>query len=157
MEIKIRNANLNDLPILVDSMIKMAKETEDLDLQPSVLEPGIKNGLIDPLKASYFIAEIDNHFAGTLMITKEWSDWRNAWVLWIQSVYTDINYRNKGVYKALYQYIKAMVDEHSEYCGIRLYVDKTNTSAQKVYTKLGMNGDHYQFFEWMETNKENRN
>lgn len=150
MTIKIREAHQNDLDFLVDAMLKMAKETENLDLSYNVLEPGIKNGLLDPLKAKYFIAEIDNKYAGTLMITKEWSDWRNAWVLWIQSVYTVIEYRNKGVYNALYQHIKNMVLTNNQYCGIRLYVDKTNIPAQKVYTKLGMNGDHYQFFEWME-------
>jgi GNAT superfamily N-acetyltransferase len=150
MKIEIRDANVEDLDFLVDSMLKMAKETEDLNLSAEVLEPGIKNGLTDPRKAKYYIADIDNQYAGTLMITKEWSDWRNAWVLWIQSVYTVVEYRKKGVYNALYQHIKNMVASHEEYCGIRLYVDKTNIPAQKVYTKLGMNGDHYQFFEWMQ-------
>ncbi len=150
MEIKIREANISDLNILVNSMVKMAKETEDLVLSPNVLEPGIRNGLNDKSKAEYFIAEINNDIAGMLMITKEWSDWRNAWVLWIQSVYTIKAYRKQGVYRALYQYIKQKVDDNKEYCGIRLYVDKTNISAQEVYTVLGMNGEHYQMFEWME-------
>lgn len=151
MDIIIREARESDLNFLVGSMLKMAKETEDLDLSAEVLEPGIKNGLLDPLKAKYYIAEIDNNYAGTLMITKEWSDWRNAWVLWIQSVYTVMEYRKMGIYNSLYQHIKTLVKTNKEYCGIRLYVDKTNTPAQKVYTKLGMNGDHYQFFEWMES------
>ncbi len=150
MNISIREATIKDLDFLVDSMLKMAKETEDIDLLAHILEPGIKNGLLDPLKAKYYIAEIDNNYAGTLMITKEWSDWRNAWVLWIQSVYTVVEYRKKGVYNFLYQHIKNMVVNNENYCGIRLYVDKTNTSAQQVYSKLGMDGDHYQFFEWME-------
>ncbi len=150
MDISIREANNNDLEFLVDSMLKMAKETEGLELSAAVLEPGIRNGLNDKLKAQYYIAEIDKNYAGTLMITKEWSDWRNAWVLWIQSVYTVPHYRQKGVYAALYQFIKKMVVANKEYCGIRLYVDKTNVSAQKVYSKMGMNGEHYRFYEWME-------
>jgi ribosomal protein S18 acetylase RimI-like enzyme len=145
----IREATINDLDFLVDSMVKMAKETENLVLSPSILEPGIKSGLMDKLKANYFIAEINNQRAGTLMITKEWSDWRNAWVLWIQSVYTSESFRKLGVYKALYNHIKKLVIANPDFCGIRLYVDKTNKPAQNVYTTLGMNGEHYQMFEWM--------
>lgn len=150
MTIKIREARESDLVFLVDSMLKMAKETEDLELSENTLRQGIKNVLLDEHKAIYYIAEINNNYAGTLMITKEWSDWRNAWVLWIQSVYTVVEYRKNGVYKSLYQYIKQLVADNADYCGIRLYVDKTNIPAQKVYTKLGMNGNHYRFFEWME-------
>jgi len=149
MNIEIRKANIEDLPIIVDFMLKMSKETEELLLSPQVLEPGIKQGLEDDSKAEYFIAEIDGEIAGSLMITKEWSDWRNAWVLWIQSVYTVVKYRNKGVYKALYNYIEQIVESSKEYCGIRLYVDTTNNTAIKVYTKLGMNGEHYKLFERM--------
>jgi GNAT superfamily N-acetyltransferase len=149
--INIRTANEADLPMLVNCMVAMAKETEGLDLLPSVLEPGVSSGLNDPQKASYFVAEIDGGFAGTLMITKEWSDWRNAWVLWIQSVYTLPKYRKMGVYNSLYQHIVGLVASGDDFCGIRLYVDKTNTSAQAVYSKLGMNGDHYQLFEWFST------
>lgn len=150
MTIKIREARESDFVFLVDSQLKMAKETENLDLSEGLIEQGIKNVLLDEHKAIYYIAEINNNYAGTLMITKEWSDWRNAWVLWIQSVYTVIEYRKMGVYNSLYKYIKKMVADNDDYCGIRLYVDKTNIPAQKVYRKLGMNGNHYRFFEWME-------
>jgi ribosomal protein S18 acetylase RimI-like enzyme len=146
--IKIRIANEHDLTTLVSFMIAMAKETEDLDLQAEVLNPGISAALKDERKGVYYIAEIDGRIAGSLMTTFEWSDWRNAWVLWVQSVYTHPDYRGRGVYKALYQNLVNKV-EAGEYAGIRLYVDKTNTNAQKVYKKLGMNGEHYYFYEWM--------
>jgi ribosomal protein S18 acetylase RimI-like enzyme len=149
MTIEIREATINDLPTIVDFMQKMAKETENLILSPDILEPGIKNGLLDSNKAEYFIAEMNGQIAGSLMITKEWSDWRNAWVLWIQSVYTKLEYRERGVYKALYSFIERKVELNNEYCGIRLYVDTTNVTAINVYTKLGMNGEHYKLFERM--------
>ena len=149
MKIEIRNANRGDLPVLLDFMLKMAEETEGLVLKSEVLQAGIENGLMDLHKANYFMAEMDGQIAGSLMITKEWSDWRNAWVLWIQSVYVRPIYRKQGVYKALYSHIQNLVRATDEYCGIRLYVDNTNTPAQKVYSKLGMNGDHYRLFEWM--------
>ena len=149
MAIVIRKANIYDTKTIVEFMLKMAKETEDLDLSAEILEPGIVNGINDSNKAEYFIAEIDNTIAGILMITKEWSDWRNAWVLWIQSVYTKKEYRRMGVYKALYNHIVELVESNADYCGIRLYVDSTNLNAINVYTKLGMNGEHYKLFEKM--------
>ena len=148
-DIIIRKAEISDLTTLVGFMLKMAKETEDLNLDASVLEAGIAAGLADTEKAMYFIAEENGNSIGSLMITKEWSDWRNAWVLWIQSVYTVEKYRNKGVYRSLYNYIKQLVESQENYCGIRLYVDNTNITAQRVYSKLGMNGEHYKLYEWM--------
>ncbi len=150
MHYKIRQAEESDLDILVGFQLKMALETEDLKLDKQVLSNGISAGLKDENKATYFVAENNNIIVGTLMITKEWSDWRYAWVIWIQSVYVDEAYRGKGIYRALYNYIKDKVKNDSTIGGIRLYVDKTNTIAQKVYTNLGMNGDHYQLFEDME-------
>jgi len=148
--IVIRKGNLDDLDTLVGFMIAMAKETEDLVLAPQVLKPGIEAALNDENKGIYYIAEIDGNIAGSLMTTFEWSDWRNAWVLWVQSVYTHPDYRGQGVYKSLYQNLVQKVDA-GEYAGIRLYVDKTNAPAQKVYEKLGMDGSHYHFYEWMKS------
>ena len=147
-EIQIRKGRLKDLDVLVGFMIAMAKETEDLDLDDAILRPGIKAALSDPQKGLYYLAEIDGKIAGSLMTTFEWSDWRNAWVLWVQSVYTLPEFRGKGVYKVLYLNLVNKV-KSGEYAGIRLYVDKTNLNAQKVYEKLGMDGEHYHFYEWM--------
>ncbi len=153
MNTEIRKAGIDDLDVLVDYQQQMAMETEGLKLEHEVIYNGIKNGLLDSNKATYFLAFNEGKIVGTLMITKEWSDWRNAWVLWIQSVYVDKTQRGKGIYSCLYNHIKTMVAEEENYSGIRLYVDLSNTNAQKVYTKLGMNGDHYKLFEYFdETN-----
>jgi len=149
-KILIRKGLLSDLDTLVGFMISMAKETENLDLEDTILRPGIQAALQDEQKGIYYIAEIDGQIAGSLMTTFEWSDWRNKWVLWVQSVYTHPDFRGKGVYKALYEYLKEKVDS-GEYAGIRLYVDKTNAPAQKVYERLGMDGSHYYFYEWMKS------
>lgn len=91
----------------------------------------------------------NNEPVGCLMTTFEWSDWRNGSVLWIQSVYVEKAFRGKSVYKAMYSFIRKMVEEDPDLRGIRLYVDKTNQAAQKVYENLEMNGDHYTVYEWM--------
>ncbi|MDX1964270.1 MAG: GNAT family N-acetyltransferase [Pirellulales bacterium] len=87
--------------------------------------------------------------AGSLLITYEWSDWRNGVVWWIQSVYVPPQFRRLGVYAGLYRYLQQLAAQTPEVRGIRLYVDQRNTKAQAVYERLGMNGDHYRVYEWM--------
>ena len=95
------------------------------------------------------MAQEGTEIIGCLMTTFEWSDWRCGTVLWIQSVYVSETSRGKGVYKELYNHIRNLVNNDPDLKGIRLYVDKSNASAKDVYTKLGMNGEHYGVFEWM--------
>lgn len=155
MLINIREATSKDVDVIVDFQKEMALETENLNLDRSVLFEGVTAVLEDENKACYFIAESDINAEngrepiGMLMITKEWSDWRNGWVWWIQSVYTKPGFRRKGVYKLLYEYIKKLVINSDNVWGIRLYVDKRNIPAQSVYDSLGMSGEHYSTFEWM--------
>lgn len=150
MKLEIRTADIDDLDILVHYQKQMAMETENLKLEHDMIYNGIKNGLLDRNKAIYFLASLEGNVVGTLMITKEWSDWRNAWVLWIQSVYVAKEHRGKRIYSVLYQHIKNIVAKEKTYSGIRLYVDIRNTNAQNVYSKLGMNGDHYKLFEYFD-------
>jgi GNAT superfamily N-acetyltransferase len=147
--ISIRPALQEDSPYLIDFQQRMAMETENVKLDAAVLAEGLKRLFDDPAKGKYFVAEDSGEEIGCLMITFEWSEWRCGNVLWIQSVYIKPSHRGKGVFKKMYEHIKSLVTPQSEYRGIRLYVDKTNAAAQKVYEKLGMNGEHYQVFEWM--------
>jgi len=145
----ITPADENDLSHMVDFQLKMALETEDLKLDREVLSRGVKSALTDKTKALYFIARKDNRPVGMLMITTEWSDWRDGWVWWIQSVYVIPEMRKEGVFGALYSYVKELVISKPDVMGIRLYVDKRNTKAQRVYEAVGMTGEHYSTFEWM--------
>ncbi|MDD2419065.1 MAG: GNAT family N-acetyltransferase [Bacteroidales bacterium] len=149
MNIVVRDALKSDLEEILDFQINMAKETESIDLERDVLKIGVSSVLEDSAKAKYFIADNEGEAAGMLMITTEWSDWRNGWVWWIQSVYVKPGYRKMGVYKMLYNHIKKIVGSSDELKGIRLYVDKRNVRAQQVYESLGMTGDHYTTYEWM--------
>jgi ribosomal protein S18 acetylase RimI-like enzyme len=149
MDYTIREATTTDVPVLVSFQQNMAKETEGLHLDPTIVTAGINNMLADPSKGKYYVATQNNLVAGCLMITNEWSDWRNGNVLWIQSVFIDPAHRGKNVYRKMYEHIQQMVLGSSALRGIRLYVDKSNKAAQAVYEKLGMNGEHYQVYEWM--------
>jgi len=146
---KIRQANLSDSNSIIEFQLAMALETEQLVLdQPTVIN-GVAAVMADASKGIYYVAEVNGQVVGSLLTTFEWSDWRNGTVLWIQSVYVHPEFRKRSVFSALYKYIRAMVDANTELRGIRLYADKTNTSAHDVYEHLGMSAEHYQMFEWM--------
>ena len=149
MEIKIRPGLLFDISLIADFQMRMALETESLKLDPQTVELGVGAVFDDPTKGKYWLAEVDGKVAGCLLTVPEWSDWRNGTVLWIHSVYVPENFRRLGVYKKLYLHLKQMVSESKDLRGLRLYVDKGNVSAQKVYESLGMSGEHYHLYEWL--------
>ena len=145
-----REAVPADASAIIEFQLAMARETEELELDREVLTAGVNAVFADPALGRYYIAEDDGRVIGSLMITYEWSDWRNGMVWWIQSVYVIPEFRRRGVYAGLYSHVKGIV-EQSTVRGIRLYVDKRNVPAQEVYTRLGMNGEHYLVFEWMKS------
>ena len=148
--LKIRYANLDDLAFIIDSQLKMALETENLKLNKITVTKGVESVFADSNKGFYVVAQTkDKKLIGCLMVTPEWSDWRNSWMYWIQSLYVVPEWRNKGIFRLLYAFVKQLVNERKLVSGIRLYVDKTNTRAQEVYRRVGMNGEHYATFEWM--------
>ncbi len=134
---------------IVEFQMAMALETENLRLDRNLVEKGVKAVFDDVAKGKYYVAQDDDKLIASLMITYEWSDWRNGNVYWIQSVYVLPEYRGKGVFKEMYLHIKDSVKNTPGLSGIRLYVDKNNHRAQKVYNKIGMDGSHYQLFEWI--------
>lgn len=144
-----REAVPADVPAIVAFQLAMARETEELTLDLETCTAGVNAVFADAQRGHYFVAELDGSVVASLLITHEWSDWRNGDVWWIQSVYVTPKARGKGVYAGLYEHIKQLVQAEARVRGLRLYVDKRNTRAQTVYARLGMNGEHYQVFEWM--------
>lgn len=145
----IRQANITDSASIVESQLAMAWETEKLELHEPTVIKGVAAVFADTSKGIYYVAETDGKVVGSLLTTFEWSDWRNGTVLWIQSVYVRPEYRKRSIFSRLYKHIKELVATNSNLRGIRLYADKTNTSAHGVYEHLGMTAEHYQMFEWM--------
>ena len=145
----VREAKLSDIPTLLDFQLKMALETENIQLEIQPLTQGMNRLFRDPTKGKYYVAEEENEVVGCLMITSEWSEWRCGAIYWIQSVYVAAPFRKKGVFTKMYEHIRQLVTEDPDLKGIRLYVDKSNDGASHVYRGLGMNGEHYTVFEWM--------
>ncbi len=144
---KIDIANLEDIETLVKFQMAMAKESEGTELDYETVREGVKAGIADDSKATYLVARNDdNEVLGSLMLTTEWSDWNNSDYYWIQSVYVRPECRHQGVFKELFDFAKAIA--LSEGAGaLRLYVDRNNINAQKVYQSLGMHESHYLMYE----------
>jgi Acetyltransferases len=147
MNLNIRLAAASDVSIIAEFNTAMAKETEEIELNRESLRKGVEAMFADPSKGLYYIAESNREIVGQLMITYEWSDWRNATFWWIQSVYVHPEYRRHGVFRTLYRHIETIARTRGDVCGVRLYVEKENDRAQKAYEALGMKHSHYEMME----------
>ena len=143
----VRSAGADDIPALVDFNRRMAMETEDKQLDADILTSGVGAVLDDPRRGFYLIAEVDGQIAGALMVTTEWSDWRDGDFWWVQSVYVKHEFRRRGVFRALYQETRQLAKDTPRVRGCRLYVDRHNATAQATYAKLGLVETDYKMLE----------
>ena len=143
---RIRLATPADAGALIEFNAAMALETEGKELLTDVIGAGVRSLLGNPAAGFYLLAEQDSVVA-SLMITKEWSDWRNGTFWWIQSVYVRPEFRRQGVYKNLYRHVQELAANDPKVCGFRLYVERENSRAQATYSALGMKQTHYLVFE----------
>lgn len=142
----IRKAISQDIPYIVNHNLLMALETESKKLDEYTVQQAVKAVIADSSKGFYLVAEKEANIVGNLMITYEWSDWRNTTIWWIQSVYVSEVCRRRGVFKKLYHYVMELAKKENVKL-IRLYVEKDNVGAQNTYEKLGMVSSHYLLFE----------
>jgi GNAT superfamily N-acetyltransferase len=146
--ITIRKAISEDAAMIIDFQQKMAWETEEMSLATVTVTKGVKAVFDNPTRGQYWVAEDKGVIVASLLITYEWSDWRNTNVWWFQSVYVLPEYRRQGIFRSMYAYIKSE-SAREEVAGLRLYVESNNTRAQKTYEALGMKFEHYTMYEWM--------
>lgn len=147
MKPTVRQARTDDLDFLVRGNVEMARETEATELDPALVVPGTRAVLLDPSLGRYFIAELNNRPVGQLMLTFEWSDWRNGVFWWIQSVFVEPGHRGEGAFSALFRHVLDLARSDPGVCGIRLYVDRANDRAQAVYRRLGLHPTNYDVME----------
>ncbi len=146
--IKVRQARIEDIETIAHFNSAMAKETEDIILNAKTVAEGVKAVFKDPKKGFYLVVELQRQVKACLMITTEWSDWRNGFFWWIQSVYVSKEFRKQGLYKAMYAYLLEQIKNNNDVAGIRLYVEHENKTAQKTYEKLGMHKTDYLMYEY---------
>jgi ribosomal protein S18 acetylase RimI-like enzyme len=147
IELTIRQADLGDERVITDFNLRLAMETEGLRLDPPLVKAGVSALLADPAKGIYFVAESSGMIAGQLMITYEWSDWRNGNSWWIQSVYVRQEFRRMGVFRRLFTHLEKLAREQPDVRSLRLYMHVDNLSARRTYEKLGMHQTKYEVFE----------
>ncbi|NBV20869.1 MAG: GNAT family N-acetyltransferase [Proteobacteria bacterium] len=147
LPIPIRSAVVVDAAVIARFNRAMALETEGRKLSPPRVLRGVRALLADAAKGTYYVAEADGAVIGQLLITYEWSDWRNGNFWWIQSVYVTPEWRGRGVFKALHAHIEQLARKRKDVCGLRLYVDDHNTKAKEVYARLGLKATHYELWE----------
>ncbi|MFY9254774.1 MAG: GNAT family N-acetyltransferase [Fuerstiella sp.] len=147
MNITFRHALADDIDVIVDFNVRLALETEDKQLPVDVVRKGVAAALQLSPEARYFVAECDGRVIGQLMITREWSDWRNGWIAWIQSVYVHADFRGCGVFRQLFEHVKQQLAEAADVVSIRLYVEQDNSTAISTYEKLGFQDPAYRVLE----------
>jgi ribosomal protein S18 acetylase RimI-like enzyme len=145
--IQVRLARPEDADIIARFNGRLAEETEHRTLDAGVLGAGVRAVLGDSTKGLYYVAEVGGEIVGQLMITYEWSDWRNGNFWWVQSVYVKQECRSRGVFAALFEHVRRLAREGKEVCGIRLYVEESNERAKRTYEKLGLKKTGYELFE----------
>ena len=146
-EFNIRQGGVDDGETIARFNAAMALESEGISLDRAILRAGVDAALADASKAFYLIAEAGGEPVGQLMVTTEWSDWRNGWIWWIQSVYVKPEARRQGVYRRLYQRLTDMANARSDIRGMRLYVMRENWGAKRTYEALGMSHSEYDLYE----------
>lgn len=148
-QLLIRKAHPDEKEIIAGFQLLMARESEGMELDPAELLKGVEGVFDNSARGCYYVAETEGQLVASLLITYEWSDWRNRTVYWLQSLYVVPEYRRRGIFRAMYGHIIGQIREDPAVAGLRLYVDAGNLAAQEAYLSVGMDGGHYKVFEWM--------
>jgi ribosomal protein S18 acetylase RimI-like enzyme len=149
MEIQFRRGERDDIETLVDFNCQLAQETEDKSLDRELVTRGVTRAFEQGDEAIYYVAEIEGQIVGSLMLTREWSDWRDGWVAWLQSVYVREGHRGSGVFRQLLEHATEYLRDDPDVRGVRLYVEVDNIRAQNVYQKTGFGDPGYRVLERM--------
>jgi ribosomal protein S18 acetylase RimI-like enzyme len=147
MPLTIRRGLPHDTAVVAEFNCLLAQESEGKTLDRDTLTAGVQTVLADPSRGLYFLAERDGAVVGQVMLTYEWSDWRNGWIWWIQSVYVRRDARRQGIFRSLYEHVVAAARGDPGVVGLRLYVERDNQAAQQTYLGLGMRWTSYQVLE----------
>lgn len=144
---EVRPARMDDLAVIAEFNRRLAAETEGRTLQPDIIQAGVRALLSEPRHGRYFVAMHGRDPIGQIMHTREWSDWRNGEIWWIQSLYVLPEYRHQGVFRSLYNYLEKLARESCDVIGLRLYVEAENVRAQTAYRRLGFCDANYTVME----------
>ena len=154
---RVRDARASDHAVIVEFNARLAEESEGKRLDRAVLDRGVAAALAEPDRLRYWVAEDEEsgRVIGQAAVTREWSDWRDGWLWWLQSVYVHPEHRRRGVFRALYDAIRDSARAEADVIGLRLYVETENARAQETYQALGMKPGGYHVYEDLWTERFN--
>ena len=144
---RIRRATSQDAEVLAEFNCRLASETEGKTLNRETVSSGVANGLSAGDEVAYFVAEVEARVVGQLMLTREWSDWRDGWIYWLQSVYVHADFRGQGVFRQLLQHVQRLLQQRGDVACLRLYVEEENQPAIETYRRLGFQDPGYRVME----------
>jgi len=144
----VRKAREEDIPLIAKFQVQMAWETEGISLEDTIVLLGVQHVFKNRECGFYIVSEIEKNVVASMLLTPEWSDWRNSEFLWIQSLYVLPEFRKMNVFRNMFSYIKKIVDQSENYGGLKLYVENDNSSAKRAYLNVGMHSSRYRLFEW---------
>jgi GNAT superfamily N-acetyltransferase len=147
MAFLVRAATISDAETIIEFNRRLADESEGVKLDLAALAPGVRAVLADASRGRYFVTEENGELIGQLMITYEWSDWRNGWIWWLQSVYVRADARGKGVFRATFEHALKQAELEENVVMVRLYVEKDNRTAQATYLRLGFEEMHFHLYQ----------
>lgn len=145
--LKIRDAATTDAEVIADFNCRLAMETENKTLDSALVCRGVRRGLEQAGEVTYLVGELNGQVVGQLMLTREWSDWRDGWMYWLQSVYVLAEFRGQSVFRELLQHATAQLRHRSDVVGLRLYVEEENSVAIETYQRLGFTAPGYRVME----------
>lgn len=145
--LKIRNATPKDTDVIADFNCRLAMETEDKALDSALVRQGVQRGLKQGDEVTYLVAEADEQVVGQLLLTREWSDWRDGWMYWLQSVYVLNEFRGQSVFRKLLAHATTQLQQRGDVVGLRLYVEEDNSPAIETYRRLGFTDPRYKVME----------
>ncbi len=145
----IRRARPEDAPAIVEFQIRMARETEAVELDPATVAGGVRAVFDDSDRGEYWVAESDGELVASTLVLTEWSDWRNGYVWWLHSLYVVPAARRRGIFRSMFLHLKEQVLRSPHTKGLRLYVEKENRVAQAAYEAMGMSRERYHLYEWL--------
>ena len=152
-ELTVRRATDNDVETIAEFNCRLAQETENKSLDRDTVTDGVRRGLRCGAEVTYYMAQVKQQSVGTLMLTREWSDWRNGWIAWLQSVFVIKSHRGQGVFRSMLDQVIQELEAEPDVIGIRLYVENDNERAQQVYKRTGFADPNYKVLERMHVPK----
>lgn len=150
-DIVVRWALPHDQPALVEYNLRLARETEATTLDRETVSRGVQALFEHPVRGRYVVAaagaDPTSPVVGQLLITHEWSDWRNGDRWWLQSVYVAHEWRGRGVFRSLVEFVRQAARDAGDVVSLRLYVEQQNAPAKATYARLGFLAPGYDVLE----------